>query len=58
MGGTSSEQCLVIPPGGYFVWLADSIGTGKLLGTHSESDFLPTFDTMNELKPPFAIRLD
>ena len=52
------SNALVTPPGGCFVWLAESIGTGKLFDPHSESDFLPTFDTINELKPPFAIRFD
>ena len=58
LGGASSEQCLGDPADGLFVWLADSIGTGKLLDQHNESNLLPTSDTINKLKPPFVIRFD
>ena len=48
------SNALVTPPDGWFVWLADSIGTGKLLDQHSESDFLATFDTI--IKPQVSVR--
>ena len=41
------SNALVTPPDGFFVWLADSVGTGKLFDPHSESDSLSTFDTIN-----------
>ena len=51
------SNALATAPDTLFIWLADSLGTEKLLGQHSESDFPPTFDRIDKHKPPFAIRL-